>query len=609
MLQGTPKSVMPAAMQEPLPAGWETATSRTTGDVYFVNQLTGETQFDFPEAPAVDLPSRGEELDEVALGGSGDGDAQQEADEEAALPPGWEVAVSRSTGDTYYVNSYTGASQFECPQNLAVPVEGDGNDINSGAAQTAAVVYVCQERSVIRAGFEMQSEKVGVLEVGEEILCIEEQLNEETGTVRVRFDKGWTSKVSSGGVTVLALRSAPADQQQLWDVDEPRHEILKPEPEPEPEQLTAPASSVDAPAEAMVNLAQQQQQKRKHRFGLGALKRATTSHAARATHAARGASAAAADASNHIAQNVDVAAGMDAAMGWMQAAAGNLIISDEEKHRLEREQAESMAEHVAQLMDKCATLQEQLLSTQQQLAQSRKKESERILAVGKDGSMAATGDARVDELQEALAAARLATEFAETQLAEAAQETMLLKQQHAVETNVLTHALAGRQQEKEMAQEMMEQAQRELRQVKVELAAQGESLEGQLTAMAALEASGAQQAAATQAQVRSRRTTCHPSSFKYRSISVFLYFCISVFLCFCVSVFLISWTGRLLCRWQRQKRWNRNWRQPEHRTNAYTTKHCRQLQRRRNTQQRSCSVRWWSRQPSNKHRRRRSKLR
>ena len=33
----------------PLPLGWETAQSRSTGLVYYVNTKTGATQYEFPE--------------------------------------------------------------------------------------------------------------------------------------------------------------------------------------------------------------------------------------------------------------------------------------------------------------------------------------------------------------------------------------------------------------------------------------------------------------------------------------------------------------------------------------------------------------------------------
>jgi hypothetical protein len=50
---------------------------------------------------------------------------QQAAEEEAKrlaslpLPPGWETAESRSTGQTYYVNTQTGATQYEFPDGAA----------------------------------------------------------------------------------------------------------------------------------------------------------------------------------------------------------------------------------------------------------------------------------------------------------------------------------------------------------------------------------------------------------------------------------------------------------------------------------------------------------
>ena len=35
-----------------IPEGWETATSRSTGKVYFINTITGESQYEFPVGPA-----------------------------------------------------------------------------------------------------------------------------------------------------------------------------------------------------------------------------------------------------------------------------------------------------------------------------------------------------------------------------------------------------------------------------------------------------------------------------------------------------------------------------------------------------------------------------
>eukprot|EP01051_Picozoa_sp_SAG22_P016354 SAG22_NODE_2294_length_2748_cov_1.243488_2_plen_357_part_00 len=67
----------------PCPAGWATKQSRSTGETYYVNTVTGESQFEPPDGPAV--------------------------------PSGWSLQRSRSTREVYYVNDATGESQFEPP--------------------------------------------------------------------------------------------------------------------------------------------------------------------------------------------------------------------------------------------------------------------------------------------------------------------------------------------------------------------------------------------------------------------------------------------------------------------------------------------------------------
>jgi hypothetical protein len=64
----------------------------------------------------------------------------------------------------------------------------------------AGAVYACKRKSVIRASFEMDSEKAGVLEKGEIITALEMRLNAK-GVCRVRFDRGWTS------INALAITS------------------------------------------------------------------------------------------------------------------------------------------------------------------------------------------------------------------------------------------------------------------------------------------------------------------------------------------------------------------------------------------------------------------
>jgi len=41
-----------------LPAGWEERTSRSTGQVYFLNQFTKQSQWDKPTTPAQPAPAQ-----------------------------------------------------------------------------------------------------------------------------------------------------------------------------------------------------------------------------------------------------------------------------------------------------------------------------------------------------------------------------------------------------------------------------------------------------------------------------------------------------------------------------------------------------------------------
>ena len=36
----------------PLPEGWDVGTSRSIGETYYINSITGESQYDVPNAPA-----------------------------------------------------------------------------------------------------------------------------------------------------------------------------------------------------------------------------------------------------------------------------------------------------------------------------------------------------------------------------------------------------------------------------------------------------------------------------------------------------------------------------------------------------------------------------
>ena len=53
-----------------LPEGWETAVSRSSGDTYYHNPITGESQFEFPTSDAALLPPMDDDVppDVVPIG-------------------------------------------------------------------------------------------------------------------------------------------------------------------------------------------------------------------------------------------------------------------------------------------------------------------------------------------------------------------------------------------------------------------------------------------------------------------------------------------------------------------------------------------------------------
>ena len=88
-----------------LPPGWEVATSRSTGEVYYVNDATGESTFERP--PSADATA------DSSIGGGGQ---EEEEQQEEPLPEGWESARSESTGEVYYVNTASGESTYDDPR-------------------------------------------------------------------------------------------------------------------------------------------------------------------------------------------------------------------------------------------------------------------------------------------------------------------------------------------------------------------------------------------------------------------------------------------------------------------------------------------------------------
>lgn len=94
------------------------------------------------------------------------------------------------------------------------------------AAERVIAKYQCLRRCQIRAEAAMDSEKVGVLDMGATVAVFEET-KLENGTHRVRFDKGWCSLATADGTTVLAKwsESRSVDEAEL---DSNTHATLTP---------------------------------------------------------------------------------------------------------------------------------------------------------------------------------------------------------------------------------------------------------------------------------------------------------------------------------------------------------------------------------------------
>lgn len=119
-----------AAAAPPLPAGWATQLSRSTGRTYYVHVATGRTQYELPGGEDLDSISGADDSGADVTGGEGVGTAvsptavdrqwlgsEQPPPPSLQLPPGWTSQISRSTGDTYYVHTETGHSQYEWPSD------------------------------------------------------------------------------------------------------------------------------------------------------------------------------------------------------------------------------------------------------------------------------------------------------------------------------------------------------------------------------------------------------------------------------------------------------------------------------------------------------------
>ena len=95
-----------------LPNGWAIHVSTTTGDTYYENMNTGETQWDFPTQEPEEFP----------------------------LPDGWAIHISNTTGRRYYENLFTGENQWIRPtQEPVVPPIPPGWEMHQ--SRTSGRIY------------------------------------------------------------------------------------------------------------------------------------------------------------------------------------------------------------------------------------------------------------------------------------------------------------------------------------------------------------------------------------------------------------------------------------------------------------------------------------
>jgi hypothetical protein len=109
--------------------------------------------------------------------------------------------------------------------------------------------YKCVKKSLIRAGFEMDSEKAGVLAVGTTIAALETRSN--GATVRVHFEGGWVSEHAGNGATCLEPVDVPGPSPAEGRTAHPPI----PKKASQETQAPAPAPTPQKPREVVVTMA------------------------------------------------------------------------------------------------------------------------------------------------------------------------------------------------------------------------------------------------------------------------------------------------------------------------------------------------------------------
>ena len=107
-----------------LPSGWKTKRATGSDEIYYVNDLTGESQWDKPTEPATPLPPGWKIVyydDQLYYENENTESWQKERPTESAppLPPGWKIIYDPSGNDNNYMNIYTGETQWYVPMHAA----------------------------------------------------------------------------------------------------------------------------------------------------------------------------------------------------------------------------------------------------------------------------------------------------------------------------------------------------------------------------------------------------------------------------------------------------------------------------------------------------------
>ena len=105
--------------------------------------------------------------------------------------------------------AYQGGETVKLQGGIDGRVAKPGGTVATAGTTTTTYVaaeaqYKVVKKSQARAGFEMDSDKAGVIAVGTVVDALERKINDK-GIVRVRFNQGWISEKTGAGVPCLEL--------------------------------------------------------------------------------------------------------------------------------------------------------------------------------------------------------------------------------------------------------------------------------------------------------------------------------------------------------------------------------------------------------------------